>query len=252
MTVRQKRVSARAGAFDRHSQHFGGQHRQNIFGIRAAADAEAATDIFDHQINVFGRHAGDLLQMNPRPDQALRCGMQQIAPGVGIERRDTRTRLHRIGHQTLAVSAHLGDIARLGKRGRSGGLITMLVGERQIAGDTGMHQRRARCHRVGPGHHGGRRFVFNLDQIGCVLRQGSRLSHHERHRLADVTHTLMREHRKVRLLHHLAVFVFGGNAADHALVTGALNISVSEHRLDTRQRQRRRGIDAHNARRCVR
>ena len=173
--------------------------------------------------------------------------MQGVAAGGGIEGREAGARLHRVGHQTLAVVDDLGDKARARERRSDRGFVAVLMGIGQVGGEFCVHHRRARGERVFEADHRGRLLVLDLDQLGRILRGGLGVGDDERDGLAHIGHAVLRQHRIVRLLHAFAVLVLQGDAADDRLEAGAFGIGMGQHGAHAGHGQRGRGVDADDA-----
>jgi hypothetical protein len=103
---------------------------------------------------------------------------------------------------------------------------------------------RAGRERVG-GRDGERQIpVFDLDQLGCVLRRRGGLRHHAGHALAHIAHAPLRERGTVRLLQRLAEAVGVSKGGGQRGVARRRHILAGQHRDNAGMGERGCLVDA--------
>ena len=202
-----------------------GPHDHGILGMHEDLHAEAAAD-------VAGAHAklgrADLQDHvgHHRPDHVTPCEETHRVERslLGVVLGDGAARLHRVHHQPLVDELQLDHAVGLGEGGVGGGGIAHLPVEDDVVLDVVVHQRRARlgclvgADDVRPGR------VVDLDQLGRVLGLLQRLGHHQRHRIADMAHPVLHQHRPRGLAARAAVAVLQRHQAGHVAEVGLLDV----------------------------
>ncbi len=99
LIVGQKQLVALDDPFHRAPELFRRPRHQRELGIDHAAGAEIAADIAHEHADFVRRHAEDGGEVFLEPHRAAIAGIDRIAAGLGIERRQRGARLHRhAGH----------------------------------------------------------------------------------------------------------------------------------------------------------
>ena len=87
-------------------------------------------------------------------------------------------------------------------------------------------------------------FVFNLDQVARLFGHRLGVGHHHRHRFADETHTLLRQHRIKRLVQLHAVAAGIADDIGQRFEARGFGVIAGQHRFDAGIRQRGSNVDA--------
>ena len=180
-----------------------GEWDQKIFGVELAARAEAAADVVFHHAN---RGLGQAHLLGERAaviEGNFGGSVHREPPLRGIPFREQTARLHRHGAMALHLESFAPDIGgRLERCLR----VPAQAGERQraIAGSALEQQRcplpffpclRERVGvRAGTIHHRRQGLDVERDRIERVLGGRRAFCQHERDRLADIAHFLVRDH----------------------------------------------------------
>jgi len=93
----------------------------------------------------------------------------------------------------LRAQADLHDMRRLGKPRLRARPIAIFIVERQVVRQVLVQANGTVSHRLVGLDHDRQVFVFNLDELGRVLRQGLRLRDHQRHGLANEADAVTRQ-----------------------------------------------------------
>ena len=110
-----------------------------------------------------------------------------------VVERDAGLRLHRIAGDALRAQADPHDMRRLGKSWLGARPIAVFIVERQIVGQLLVQADGAVSDRLAGLDHDRQVLVFDLDELGRVLRQGLGLRDHQRHGLADEADAAVRQ-----------------------------------------------------------
>ena len=169
------------------------QHR-NLVDEHLAAEAAARQR--RHDIELVGRHAERACDHPAAVVVHRRVALDGEAAHAVIEARHGAHRLQRLAARARPAEAALDD--QIGGREI---LLHRPEGELALERDIGVATRgvqdgiACRGQRLFGIDDRGQRFVFDLDQIAGVLGDVAILRRHRRHRLADVAHSVMGDHR---------------------------------------------------------
>ena len=186
LIVADEAFGAVAIPLDRAADLARGPRQKPVFREECVARAEIAAHVAAQRAAFLFRHAQNLGERLPLAhDAAAGAGINGVAPGLRIEIADRRARLHRRAGDALDPGVELCHVRGLGKRSVGCRAVADLAVGAEIAGTFVPDARRAGFQRVRRTHHGGKRLVVYLDQLGRVLRRHVRVRDHHRHRLAD-------------------------------------------------------------------
>ena len=142
-------------------------------------------------------------------------------------------------------------MARLGEGGV--GRVLVAEGEREgdVAGVVVPDRRRTGLHRLLHQGHRRQHLVLDRDQLGRVLRLLQALGHHEGNAIADRAHLVGREQRSPGAIPFRAADVLRHRIHQRADPLGR-RVLAGEDAEHARRGGRLRGVDAHDARMCMR
>ena len=233
MRVADEALRALAGPFHRPAELARRPQADDLLRIDEDLRAEAAADIGrdDAQL-VFGRHADEGGDHQPRDVRVLRCVPQRQAAAAGVVFGDCGARLHRIRHQPVVDELELGDVLGVLERGVGRiGVADVPVVDRVVRRDF-VNERRA----LGGGLDGiddrGQHLVIDHHLLGGVLGLRQRIGDHHGDRVADVIGLADGDRRVRRHLHRRAVLRQHSPAADQVaeLVLGELRAGEARRR----------------------
>ena len=248
LLVADKNFRAAADPFDRPAKLLRRQEQRAILGIGVEAHAKPAADLLGHDTHLVRCHAKDRRQLPTHRADALRGGMQVIHFLCRIPGAHRSARFHRIADHPRVIAGVL-DHMRGTRKGRVGrGFVPAGVVEDQIARHRVVQLRCACGQRVACAHDGHEILELDRHRFGSVLRLRRGLRNNQREGFAHMPHGSDREGvtRRRALLGIVAPLQRGGSR--HRLLSGGDHIGAAEHRDHAGHRQRRRGVDRHNAR----
>ncbi len=217
-----------------------GERDQEVFRIELAARAVAAADVvLDHLDGVFRQI--DLLRQDAAVEERHLGGAGHREPALGsVPLGHDAARLH--GEAIVAPGAHgfAPCVGRIAKR-RVGVALAGLEDQRPVG--PGRFEQQARPLR-GAGAVGDRRqrLDLHLDGLERVLAARHAVGQHDRDRLADVAHLVVRDHRLLvgfELRQRLQPHRDDRRAARH--------VGGGDHRMDAGPAQRRRDVERDDA-----
>ena len=94
--------------------------------------------------------------------------------------------------------------------------------------------------------HGRKIAIFDRNVLDAVARGGFALRHHERHRLADKAHALVRERMAVRQLERASALAFHEHDRRRGLEGGLHHVRAGQDGEHAGHGERRAGIDRHD------
>ena len=174
-------------------------HHQQVVGIGAALEAEAAADVRRDDADLVLRHVEDVADLHAHAMRVLRSGIQRVLVGRGLVVADRDARLHRDRRYPVVLHAQLDDVLGLGE----GGVGRLGAAEHQaergiahlvVVVDLG----RALFRGILDVDHGFERLVFDRDQFGAVARLRFRFRDDERDAVADAAHFVGDQQRQER------------------------------------------------------
>ena len=199
-------------------------------------------------------------EIDLQPHRAAVAGMDGVAAGVRIVRREHGARLHRHAGDALHPGLELRHMRGARKRGLGRRGVAKLCIEADIGARLIVHARRIlarRRHRVG---HARQRLVVDLDKLRAVLGRPHGVGDNHRHRLADEAHLVGRQQimrrgegfGAVRILQRNFRRVLRPLLVRNGFEPVGLGVGTGEHRDHARRGHRLVGRDAADARVRVR
>ncbi len=169
--------------------------------------------------------------------------IEDVLAGRAVELADRGARLHRIRHEAVVNQVELDDPGRLADRGLDRGGIAEMPVVADIARRLRPDLRRARLQRRDDFDDRRLDGVIDGDLLGGVARLPEAVGDDDRHRVADMAHTVDRQHRMRRLLHRRAVFRIDQPAARQATNSVGGHVGTGKYRDDARLGGRTACID---------
>ena len=204
LVIAQERFGAARHPVDRTAKLLGAHHLRDVFRVRAGLQAERTADVVGEDPQPLLRNLHDRGDRIAHGGSALRADAQRVEVGGRIVARGRAARLHRSDDHSLVHHRNARDKFRGSEDFVDFSRIRFRIGgrprpvDRKVARRLRPHLRRAGSQCLARVDHRCERFVFDGDELGGILRGGSAVGDHHRHRLADMHHPFGRERRSMR------------------------------------------------------
>ena len=196
---------ALAGPFHRPPDLARGPEDEDLLGIHAPAQPEAAADVVrDHPHPVLGEAEDVLREPAPQPVGIVAGGVERVPSGA-VDVADEGARLHRVRRHPRDDEAAVDDAGGLREPGVHGVAVAQLVDEALVVRCL-IPQRR---HRPGVGERGidvgFQGIEVDKDRLGGIPRLRQSVGDHHRDRFADMDRPVDRERGEWRADHRRSV-----------------------------------------------
>ena len=196
--IAQDALGTGSNPFHRSFQQSRCQEQGRELRIDLVAHPKPAADVLGVNTDLLARDASHMGKSAAHVGHALGREVDVVDTGRRIIGGKAGLRLHRVASDALRIEGETRHAGGARERSLDRSECAIFVFHGEIAGNVGMQLRRARCERIARVNRCWKIAILDDDALGAILRGGFAVRDHERNRLADKAHTLMRKRVAVR------------------------------------------------------